>query len=324
METPPPEVAPMKCIFGPVPSRRLGRSLGIDVIAPKTCTFDCLYCESGRTTVLSLQRQQFVEIDEVLRELDAYFREYPQGADVLTFSSAGEPTLYLGLGALLEAIKARFRDLPVVVLTNGSLLWDPQIRRELCLADRVVPSLDAVDAHIFARLNRPHADLDIEAIVDGLRGFRRDYRGEFHLEIMLVAGINDDEEHLKTLARVAETLRPDRIELNTIVRPPAYPGVCGLGPQPMEKAAHLFSRERTEIIGNFNAIVEEDQKRDLSGRIEELLRRRPCTAEEMAVSLAVSHRAVEIELRALEQCGVLEVNLFGGRRFFRLAERHPS
>jgi len=220
------EVVSMKHIFGPVPSRRLGRSLGIDVIAPKTCTFDCLYCESGRTTVLSLQRQHFVEPDEVLHELETYFREQPQGADVLTFSSAGEPTLYLGLGVLLEAVKRRFRHLPVVVLTNGSLLWDPVIRRELSLADRVVPSLDAVDKDVFARLNRPHQGLELEAIIEGLSAFRRDYRGQFHLEVMLVAGINDAQEHLRALARVAETLRPDRLELNTVVRPPAYRGVC--------------------------------------------------------------------------------------------------
>jgi wyosine [tRNA(Phe)-imidazoG37] synthetase (radical SAM superfamily) len=314
----------MKHIFGPVPSRRLGRSLGIDVIAPKTCTFDCLYCESGKTTVLSLERQQFVEPDEVLRELEAYFRENPRGADVLTFSSAGEPTLYLGLGVLLKAIKGRFRHLPVVVLTNGSLLWDPRVRHELLLADRVVPSLDAVDKEVFARLNRPHQDLELEAIVEGLKAFRREYRGQFHLEILLVAGMNDAREHLKALARVAETLRPDRVELNTVVRPPAYSGVGGCSLEQMRAAAGLFPEGRTEVIGSFAATAQEASGQGLSDRIAELLRRRPCTSEEMAASLAVSLEAVENELHRLEQHGILKAGVFHGHRLFLLAERQPS
>jgi wyosine [tRNA(Phe)-imidazoG37] synthetase (radical SAM superfamily) len=314
----------MKHIFGPVPSRRLGRSLGIDVIAPKTCTFDCLYCESGKTTVLSLERELFVEPEEVLRELEAYFRENPRGADVLTFSSAGEPTLYLGLGVLLEAIKGRFRDLPVVVLTNGSLLWDPRVRRELLLADRVVPSLDAVDKEVFARLNRPHPGLELEAIVEGLRAFRRDYRGQFYLEILLVAGMNDAREHLQALARVAETLRADRVELNTVVRPPAYSGVGGCSLEKMRAAARLFPRGRTEVIGSFAASAQEEHGLRLPDRITELLRRRPCTSEEMATSLAVSREAVENELRRLERHGILKAGVFHGHRFFRLAEGQPS
>ncbi len=314
----------MKCIFGPVPSRRLGRSLGIDVIVPKTCSFDCLYCESGRTTVLTLRRQQFVDPEYVLRELDAYFEEYPQGADVLTFSSAGEPTLYLSLGILLEAIKGRFKHLPVVVLTNGSLLWDPQVRRELSLADRVVPSLDAIDPRIFVKLNRPHPDLGIEMMVEGLRAFRRDYRGQFHLEVMLVAGINDDVKHLAALARMAELLRPDRIELNTVVRPPAYHGICGLTLQQMQAAVTQFPREKTEIIGKFVGTAGENKELGLADRIVELLLRRPCTSEEMADSLAVPHATLQIELEHLEQCGKLKIDVFAGRRFFRLSERLPS
>jgi wyosine [tRNA(Phe)-imidazoG37] synthetase (radical SAM superfamily) len=313
----------MKCVFGPVPSRRLGRSLGIDVIAPKICTFDCLYCESGRTTVLSLQRRQFVAPAEVLAELDAYFREDPQGAEVLTFSSAGEPTLYLGLGELLEAIKDRFQHLPVVVLTNGSLLWDAQVRRELGLADRVVPSLDAVDMDVFARINRPHPGLELAAILEGLHRFRLEFRGQFHLEILLVAGVNDSEEHLAALAREAESLCPDRIELNTVVRPPAYPGVCGLTAEQLHRAARLFPRGRTEIIGDFAAAAAAAPGEALAERISELLRRRPCTPDEMAASLAVSCLVVDRELLAMERCGMLEAHVFGGRRYFRLTAKQP-
>jgi wyosine [tRNA(Phe)-imidazoG37] synthetase (radical SAM superfamily) len=187
-----------------------------------------------------------------------------------------------------------------------------------------VPSLDAVDKQLFARLNRPHQDLELEAIVEGLSAFRRDYRGQFHLEILLVTGMNDAQEHLKSLARVAETLCPDRVELNTVVRPPAYSGVGGCNLDQMHAAARLFPQGRTEVIGSFAASAEEEHGQRLPDRITELLRRRPCTSEEMAASLAVSREAVENELHRLEQHGILKASVFDGHRFYRLAERQPS
>lgn len=313
----------MRTIFGPVPSRRLGRSLGIDVVAAKTCSYDCLYCESGPTTHLTLQRQLFVAPDQVLCELDDYFGQHPEGADVLTFSSAGEPTLYLGLGCLLEAIKLRFPQLPLVVLTNGSLLGDPEVREELRFADRVVPSLDAVDDEVFRRLNRPHPNIDVATVIEGLRAFRRDYRGQFHLEIMLVAGFNDHDQHLRALARVAESLNPNRIELNTVVRPPACPGIRGLSPLQMRMAAQQFSQGRTEIIGKFAGHAEQRQGSDLTSRVCDLLRRRPCTAEEMVESLAVSREALENELLQLEREGIVRITVFAGCRFFQLTDHQP-
>lgn len=313
----------MTTIFGPVPSRRLGRSLGIDVVTPKTCSYDCIYCESGRTTSLSLERRLFVPPEEVLGELEAYFQEHPNGADALTFSSAGEPTLYLGLGDLLQAIKRRYPHLPLVVLTNGSLLGDSQVRRELHPADRVVPSLDAASKEIFCRINRPHQDLELAGVIEGLHGFARDYPGRFHLEVMLVAGINDDEEHLRALARIAEDLQPDRIELNTVVRPPACAGVLGLSRQQMQVAASWFSRERAEVIGAFCGHAHGEQGVDLASRIRELLRRRPCTSEEMASSLGVDREVLENGLVDLKREGTVQVDVFAGCRFFRLIEPHP-
>ena len=218
----------MTTIFGPVPSRRLGRSLGIDVIPPKTCSYDCVYCESGPTTHLTVKRQAFIEPERVIQDLLAYFQEHPGGADVLTFSSAGEPTLYEPLGELIREIKRQFRSLPLVVLTNGSLLWDAAVRQALLAADRVVPSLDAVTETVFRNLNRPHPGLDLAVILEGLKAFRRDYRGQFHLEIMLVAGFNDEPEELKKMRPLIDLLNPDRVELNTVVRPPAEPGCRGL------------------------------------------------------------------------------------------------
>lgn len=305
----------MQYLFGPVPSRRLGRSLGIDVIPHKTCTYNCIYCESGPTTRLTLKRERFAEPGEVLRELDAFFRRFPSGADVLTFSSGGEPTLYEPLEELIGGVKKAHPGLPLVVLTNGSLLWDPAVRKGLLGADRVVPSLDAVSEEVFRKLNRPHQDLDLPAIVEGLRAFRLDYRGEMHLEIMLVSGVNDSAEELALLARAVEKIGPDRIELNTVVRPPARTGTKGLSEKSMTRAALCFPAGRTDIIGTFSAPKASTADEDLEQRILQTIQRRPCTIAELAVSLGVARQRLEREAKRLEEQKKLRVFLHDGKPF---------
>ncbi|WP_244083424.1 radical SAM protein [Desulforhabdus sp. TSK] len=277
----------MKTVFGPVPSRRLGRSLGIDVIPAKTCTYDCVYCESGPTTHLTIRRHSFIDPGRVMHDLESYFHDYPQGADVLTFSSAGEPTLYEPLGQLLGDIKRRFPQLPLVVLTNGSLLWDPRVRQDLSAADRVVPSLDAATLDVFQRINRPHPTLDLPRILEGLQAFRKEYSKQFYLEIMLVAGINDHAEELLEIRRAVDRLRPDRIELNTVVRPPAYGYARGLSGKAMEEVLRFFPAETSGVIGCFEGAAPVMDSQDLPSRVLELVRRRPCTLPEMAASLGV-------------------------------------
>lgn len=306
----------MKTVFGPVPSRRLGRSLGIDVIPAKTCTYDCLYCESGRTTHLTVRRQTFVEPDQVMHDLEDYFGSHPHGADVLTFSSAGEPTLYEPLGCLIASIKRRFPDLPVVVLTNGSLLWDARVRQDLSAADRVVPSLDAVTPEIFQRINRPHPHLDLSILLEGLEAFGHEYRGQLHLEVMLVSGINDHSGELTAIRRVIDRLHPDRIELNTVVRPPAYADVRGLTGAEMEKALSFFPVDRSQIIGRFQGSAPESQSADLESRVLELVERRPCTLAEMAVSLGVPAEGLHATIQTLQKENRLLRYLFNDLEYF--------
>lgn len=300
----------MKNVFGPVPSRRLGRSLGIDVIPAKTCSYDCVYCESGPTTRLTLKRRPFAPPDRVMADLEEYFKSHPGGADVLTFSSAGEPTLYEPLGELIRDIKKCYPHLPLVVLTNGSLLHDPEVRKALLAADRVVPSVDAATLDAFLRVNRPHPGLDLPAILEGLRAFRREYRGELHVEVMVVAGINDSAEELSAISNVIGCLGADEVELNTVVRPPADPGAAGLSAAEMAKVSAFFPNERIRIIGCFQGAGRGGHDLAVGERVLELIRRRPCTAAEMAVSLAVS--AEELE-KALD--GLLRENRLV-RRFF--------
>lgn len=283
----------MRTIFGPVPSRRLGRSLGIDVIPPKTCSYNCVYCESGLTTHLTVKRRAFVRPEDVLAELREYFLEHPGGADALTFSSAGEPTLYEPLEELVRAVKEAYASLPLIVLTNGSLLWHPEVRRALLRADRVIPSVDAISDEAFRCVNRPHPELDNDSILDGLRAFRKEYKGQLHVEVMLVSGLNDNREELLRLSRFVEELGPDRVELNTVVRPPAQWGTTGLSARRMEECASFFPAGRTDVIGRFRRAEGQGEDPDLGGRILELVSRRPCSIEEMAASLGVP----EVELR---------------------------
>lgn len=277
----------MQNIFGPVPSRRLGRSLGIDVIPPKTCSYDCVYCESGSTTHLTIKRAEFVQPDHVLQQLVEYFQKHPRGAEVITFSSAGEPTLYRPLGTLLRAIKKRFPGLPLVVLTNGSLLWQAEVRADLMAADRVVPSLDAVTPAVFARVNAHHPGLDLDQVREGIRAFRREYKGEFHLEVLMVAGYNDSPEHVRILGREIEMLNPDQVELNTVVRPPAKANVRGLTESELQSIASLLPQGKVNIVGRYCGSAQAEQQSCLASRVMQLVKRRPCSVTEMAASMAL-------------------------------------
>jgi wyosine [tRNA(Phe)-imidazoG37] synthetase (radical SAM superfamily) len=311
----------MGVLFGPVASRRLGRSLGIDVVAPKTCTYDCVYCESGRTDRLSLKRLKFVEPAAVLEALEDYFCREGATADALTFSSAGEPTLYEGLGELIPAIKEHFPSLPLTVLTNGSLLWDTAVRRELRAADRVVPSLDAVTDTTFRRVNRPHPELELARVLEGLVAFRREYAGEYHLEVLLVAGVNDHPDELGKFRPVIERIRPDRVELNTVVRPPAEKGVRGLSRSQLEEAARFFPSAFTRLIASFDGPPRVRASRRLEKRLVELLQRRPSTAEDLAASLEVSREDVTAALGRLEKNACIRCVQFSGRSFYVPGER---
>ena len=310
----------MSSIFGPVPSRRLGRSLGIDVIPPKTCSFDCIYCESGPTTRLSVTRENFADPSEILAELSAFLRLYPNATDVLTLSSAGEPTLYTGLGELIAAVKKTYPRFPLIVLTNGSLLWEPEVRRCLLKADRVVPSLDAVTATVFRNINRPHPSLEPEQIIEGMRAFRMEYKGQLHVEIALVSGVNDSPEELSALAQVIESIKPDKIELNTVVRPPALTGTRGLTDARMAWAVSFFSSLNAEIVGVFEADKQGGGEEQMRLRIIETVERRPCTVAELAASLGVPKKRVEQESRRLQKQGKLNKICFDGKLFLCPAE----
>ncbi|MGQ9779717.1 MAG: radical SAM protein [Bacillota bacterium] len=292
----------MRFIFGPVPSRRLGLSLGVDLVPGKTCTYDCVYCQLGRTTRQTTRRASYVSMAKVATELREALKEVR--ADYITLSGSGEPTLCSHLDELIAAIKD-LTDLPVAVLTNGSLLSRPAVRRELARADLVIPSLDAGSPETFAAINRPAAGLRLEKAIAGLREFAANFAGRIWLEVMLVAGMNDNERELGLIAAAAGEIRAEKIQLNTVERPPAEPYVRALTPAELEKARQFFD-ERAEIIAG-KAVLHAANDRSLPkaahAAVLALLRRRPCTVDDVATGLGLPPNLVVKLLRDLLASG---------------------
>ncbi len=292
-------------VYGPVPSRRLGISLGVDVVPYKTCSYDCIYCQLGKTTNRTIQRGSFVPIDSVMGEI----REVTgQNSDIdyITFSGSGEPTLNAEIGQMIETVK-EFTQIPVAVLTNGSLLWDKKVREDLSLADLVVPSLDAFSEEVFRKINRPVAGLGIKKVLDGLKTFCAQFHGKIYLEIMLVRNINDSEEEIKKINQFVQDLRIDKIQLNTVVRPPCDPGAIPLSEEELLKVKALFDPKcEVELIADFKRETSKAYQKDLERGIIELLKRRPTQKEEMAVSLGVHPNEISKYLQILEEKKIIK------------------
>jgi wyosine [tRNA(Phe)-imidazoG37] synthetase (radical SAM superfamily) len=211
----------MAYVFGPVPSRRLGQSLGIDTIPLKTCNWNCVYCQLGRTLPVTNERKEYIPRQAILAEVGQALRKRGPGEiDWLTFVGSGEPTLHDGIGWLIRQVK-QLTDLPLAVITNGALLYQPEVRQELMAADAVMPTLDAGTPALYRRINRPHPEVTFERLVDGLIAFRHDYQGNFWPEVMLVRGLNDTEEALRAIAAVFDRVEPDEIHISLPTRPPA-------------------------------------------------------------------------------------------------------
>lgn len=297
----------MKYIFGPVPSRRLGMSLGVDIIPFKTCTLDCIYCQLGVTTKKVIERENFVPQDEVLAELKQALNQDSKRVDFITFSGSGEPTLNSQLGEMIENTKT-FTDVPIAVITNGSLLYRDDVRNDLIKADLVVPSLDAMTDETLRKVNRHNECLTAKLIIDGLRNFTQEYKGKIWLEIMLAKGINDDLDELKEMAEFIRSLKLDKIHLNTVIRPPAEDFAQPITPEEMQKIASLFD-DRAEIIADFDKIVktkELESSEILEAQILSLVNRRPCTLDDISTSTGLHHNEIVKHLDHLLQKGLIK------------------
>jgi len=304
---------PYRHIFGPVPSRRLGRSLGVDLVPFKTCTYDCVYCQLGRTTDKTVCRREYVPLAGILQELESALGTGTP-PDYLTLAGSGEPTLFRPLDKLLAGIK-RITDVPVVILTNGSLLWDPQVRAELALADVIMPSLDAGDDELFQRVNRPHAEVTFERLVEGLIAFRREFAGAYWLEVMLLAGLTDQPAAVQALAAVAREIDPDRIYLNTAVRPPAESWAKPVSTEALEVAAAALG-PRSQIIAEYESSASGPASEETGEAVLALLRRRPCRLEDLANGLGLHRNEIVKYLGHLQQAGQISSQVRGEQTYY--------
>jgi wyosine [tRNA(Phe)-imidazoG37] synthetase (radical SAM superfamily) len=203
----------MKHVFGPVPSRRLGQSLGIDPVPPKTCNWNCVYCQLGRSVPLTNERREYFPREEIIAEVEQALASHKPGEiDWVTFVGSGETTLHASIGWMIRKVKL-LTQLPVAVITNGSLLFLPQVREELVVADAVLPTLDAGTAKLYRQINRPHPDITFDLLVEGYIAFRKEYTGQFLLEVMLIQGLNDTPQALWDITKVLRHIQPDAVQI---------------------------------------------------------------------------------------------------------------
>ena len=295
-----------KHLFGPVPSRRLGMSLGVDLIPHKICSLNCIYCECGATTVLTHERKEYVPVDEVYSELKSFFKNNPD-PDYLTFSGAGEPTLHKHIGEVITFLKELRPEIPVAVLTNGTLFGDPVVRKELMQADLVLPSLDAATDLALHRINRPRRELTASGYIKGLIEFSREFKGEIWLEVLILPGYNDGEENLEALKKAIRKINPTRIQLNTLDRPGTVEGLLPARMTQLQEIAGFFDLKQVEIIA---PPEERNQARsyrtDVESAILETISRRPCTLADLEKILGLHINEINKYLGVLEKSGMVE------------------
>jgi wyosine [tRNA(Phe)-imidazoG37] synthetase (radical SAM superfamily) len=289
-----------KYLFGPVPSRRLGISLGIDLVPHKICTLNCVYCECGPTTKLTNQRKEYVPVDEVMKELSHFLTSNP-APDYITFSGSGEPTLNSCIGKILDFVKEKYPEIPIALLTNGTLLIYKQVRAEILKADLVLPSLDAATNIVFRKINRPSKNLSIENYIEGIVSFRNEYSGKINLEVFILPGYNNSREELNELKKAIQRIQPDTVQLNTLDRPGTVPNLVPASRSELQKIEKYWNLSNVEIIASATERKKiQSYRSDTETSILETISRRPCTLEDLSKILGKHINVINKYLDVLE------------------------
>jgi wyosine [tRNA(Phe)-imidazoG37] synthetase (radical SAM superfamily)/biotin operon repressor len=315
-----------KYLYGPVPSRRLGRSYGIDIIPFKVCTLDCIYCQLGKTTNLAIERRDYGPVEPIVTELKNALAEGPE-VDYITIAGSGEPTLNLRLGELIDRLKA-ITNTAIAVLTNGTLFYRPDVRADCSKADVVMPSLDAGDEQTFRRINRPHRDISIENVISGLCAFRDEFNGKIWLEVLFVEGVNTGAEQIAKIKEAIERIRPDKVHINTAVRPAAEAGVKKLDAEKLQDLAGLLG-PKAEIVADFSPARYRAGttgcgtmvgKFDFNKKLEDvlsMLKRRPCSLDDICSGLGLQRNEILKYISELQNMGVIHTESKDGKVFFK-------
>jgi wyosine [tRNA(Phe)-imidazoG37] synthetase (radical SAM superfamily) len=302
----------MKYVYGPVPSRRLGFSLGVDLVPYKTCSLDCIYCQIGRTTQKSVERRLYAQKTDVLGEVKEVLNQ-KQRIDYITFSGSGEPTLNSDIGEVIKGVKA-LTSIPVAVLTNGTLLFMEEVQKDLLNADVVLPSFDAASQRIFRSINRPHNTLKIEAIIAGLKQFRKIYNGHIWLEVMLIRGLNDNLDEISKIKEAISEICPDKVHLNTVIRPPSEKYA-----EPLDPAAIIairdFLGEGCGIIAEFHG-KRHIEAQDVEESVIEMAKRRPVTIVDIANVIGISEANAQQMIKGLKAKSRLKEKQYHGEKYY--------
>jgi wyosine [tRNA(Phe)-imidazoG37] synthetase (radical SAM superfamily) len=299
-------------VFGPVPSRRLGLSLGVDLTPRKTCTYDCLYCQVGSTTRITAEPSPFVPVEEVIHELEQKLRRVTP--DFITVSGSGEPTLHSQIDQIIAYVKRR-RDFRVAVLTNGSLLWREEVMERVVGADMIMPTLCTAFEETYRAIHRPHPSITLDLLIRGLKDLRRAFRGQLFLEVMLLKGFNDREGEIVALKSVIEEIGPDRVQLNTVVRPPSDPSAVALDRKALKDIEKCFG-VTGQIIADRQRKPKDQRSDALSAQILEMAGRRPVRPADVANALGVPLSQVNNLMRTLEESGSLRSREHGSETFY--------
>jgi wyosine [tRNA(Phe)-imidazoG37] synthetase (radical SAM superfamily) len=307
-------------LFGPVNSRRLGRSLGVDMVPFKTCNCNCVYCECGGVPPVPPVRAEYVSATELTGELEQFLGGNPP-LDFVTFAGSGEPTLNSALGTVLRFVKDRFPVYKTALLTNGTLLYQKDLQNELLPFDMVLPSLDAVSTEVFHRINRPHCSLDVQQMIDGIAAFSKVFSGQLWIEVFIVPGINDTPRELALFRQELLRIQPSRVQLNSLDRPGACDWVTTADGQSLHAIADLFKPLPVEIISRqairtAPAVIHPE---NLDGTIMHQLQRRPATLEEIAVMCGVTINVIGPAIDRLAAQQLLTAASVDGRIFYRIS-----
>lgn len=304
-----------KYFYGPVPSRRLGQSYGVDIVPFKDCTLDCVYCQLGRTINKTIERKDYGPVEPILAELKETLVEGLE-ADFITIAGSGEPTLNLRLGELIDGIK-KITNIPVAILTNGTLLYKEDVRADCAKADVVMPSLDAGDEKIFQRINRPHKDISIENLISGLCTFRDEFAGRIWLEVFFVDGLNTDAEQIAKIKDAIELIRPNKIQLNTAVRPTAEADIKRPDSEKLRAIAARLG-PKCEVIADFSLSRHGSPLEKKAEDVLSILKRRPCSLNDICSGLGIGRNEALKYVTSLQQKGIIHSEKKNGSIFFKV------
>ncbi|MGB9628986.1 MAG: radical SAM protein [Thermodesulfobacteriota bacterium] len=309
-------------LYGPVPSRRLGRSLGIDLVPHKVCTYNCIYCQIGKTTNKTLQRKEYIPVEEVLEEVKHFLKEETVPIDHVSLSGSGEPTLHSKIGLIIKEIK-RITSVSVAVITNGSLLSLEEVRKDLLEADVILPSLDAVFSETFLRVNRPLEGFSIEEVIEGLEKLRRIYKGKIWLEILFCKGINDSQEELYKMREVIARIKPDQIHLNTVIRPPSEEWAVPLDQKEMEKIREFFGEDAIILSEDYRRLSSIG-KENIKEEILRILKRRPLSLADLSKGIGVREDELGHYIDSLLKEKRIRVRHFGNMVFYEFSKKETD